>query len=63
MTKLKDIDLSVGLAITIKNAKGEEETFVVGDCTPYHEPSTNDGGFGWSNKYQNCVVVKVKKLC
>ena len=24
------------------------ETFYIGNATPYHEPSINDGGFGWN---------------
>ena len=28
--------------------------FWVGDATPYHEPSTNDGGFGWSYESDIC---------
>lgn len=23
----------------------------IGNCTPYHEPSTSDGGFGWGTDH------------
>ena len=31
--------------------------FWVGDCTPFHEPSENDGGFGWGNKYNTDLLI------
>lgn len=27
---------------------GEHESFYIGDCTPYMQPTTNDGGVGWN---------------
>jgi hypothetical protein len=35
--------LLVGDYVTFTDGSG----FLVGDATPYHEPSKNDGGFGW----------------
>lgn len=29
----------------------EYESFYVGECTPFHEPSNNDGGFGWDDNH------------
>lgn len=41
-------DLEVGNnTISHKNS----ETIIVGNCTPYHEPSTSDGGIGWNNNH------------
>lgn len=31
------------------------ETIWIGDATPYHAPSTNDGGFGWD---YNAPIMK-----
>ena len=42
-------NLSSGMKITIKNDSERFHTFWVGDCTPYHEPSDSDGGFGWDD--------------
>jgi len=33
------------------------ESFWVGDCTPYHKPSKNDGGFGWN--YSDPMMKKI----
>ena len=41
--------LTPGMKITIKDNNGRIHSFWVGDCTPYHEPSDNDGGFGWDD--------------
>lgn len=44
---IDDGKISAGMKITIENDSGTTRSFWVGDCTPYHEPSDNDGGFGW----------------
>jgi len=39
----------IGDVIAKKNGEihTNTETIWIGDATPYHKPSTNDGGFGW----------------
>lgn len=37
----------VGDIIDIRSETGTERRLVVGNCTPYIQPTTNDGGIGW----------------
>ena len=41
--------------------KEGDESFYIGDCTQYHEPSENDGGFGWDYDHPrfNKIVSQV----
>jgi hypothetical protein len=49
---IDDGKISAGMKITIENDSGSIHTFWVGDCTPYHEPSDSDGGFGWDDNLE-----------
>ncbi len=53
-----------GNFIQLKSTDGNEPrySFWVGDCTPFHEPSDNDGGFRWDDffdEYGDRVVERV----
>lgn len=39
-----------------KGLSSNTENIWIGDATPYHEPSTSDGGFGWN--YDNPTMKK-----
>lgn len=51
--------LKVGQCILIGNINldsgnsSNTMTIWIGDATLYHEPSTNDGGFGWDYEHPN----------
>ena len=34
------------------------ESFWIGEATPHHEPSANDGGFGWDSWDRNGLLDK-----
>lgn len=56
--------LTPGTFIRLKSTDGNENqySFWIGDCTEYHEPSANDGGFGWGDfldEYGDWIVELV----
>jgi len=46
---LGEVDPATGIS---KNRR----TIFVGDCTPYTQPTTNDGGIGWSYDSDICKL-------
>lgn len=40
--------LLVGDVVDLRDENGNEKRLIVGNCTPYIEPTTFDGGIGWS---------------
>ena len=59
-----EFKLNPGTFIQLKSTDGNETrySFWVGDCTPFHEPSDNDGGFGWDDwvdDYGDWIVERV----
>ena len=46
--------LSPGMIIFCENA----ETIIVGNCTPFIQPTDSDGGIGWDRDYTDGVQVR-----
>jgi hypothetical protein len=36
-----------GMVLHLRHSDDTLVKVLIGDATPYHEPSTNDGGIGW----------------
>ena len=58
-----DRELKPGMLFCLINTPNDAgghtsyEDFYIGDCTPYMEPSENDGGLGWD--YDNPRMDKI----
>lgn len=49
-----------GIKIILEDCEGNPFQIWIGDATPYHEPSDNDGGFGWeTEELLNCKITSI----
>lgn len=49
-----------GQKIILQDSDGDSFQIWIGDATPYHEPSDNDGGFGWETKeLLDCKITSI----
>jgi len=57
-------ELLPGMRFSLKG-ESSNETFYLGDATPYHQPSDNDGGFGWDMDHprMSMLISEVHMPC
>ena len=60
-----DRDLVPGMLFYLDHEDGASESFLIGDCTPFQEPSSSDGGFGWNmnDPRMDMSIVEIHIVC
>jgi hypothetical protein len=58
-------NLVPGMLFYLNHEDGFTESFLVGDCTPFQEPSDNDGGIGWnmSDPRMDMTITEIHIVC
>ena len=58
-------DLVSGMLFYLTHESGASESFLVGDCTPFQEPSSSDGCIGWNmnDPRMDMSIVEIHIVC
>jgi hypothetical protein len=54
--------LKPGQRIQLMGANASVETIIVGNCTPYHQPTVNDAGVGWRSSHPRMDLMVLQVL-